>query len=212
MEKSDFLAFFHRVFGVPEQRRALLSQWHTRKPKMEYTRLSEEFYAFFYAVLYEPLRFHMHADHFCIFGTTLPVRYAWLKQQADLDFVAKMYEQRRELFATRKEFENNQFDYSGLVKVGADSELMDHTVRRQLARDFVWMCHMKGVADRHITLNLIVAVQTLLVTPQGKGDVFLGALHQALQGKCNLKEVVCWDNSPYDVHPLIPRPGGAGDQ
>lgn len=201
MDKSDFLAFFYRVFAVPEQRRQLLCHWHTRKAKMEYVRLSEEFHAFLFAVLYEPLRLHVHADHFCLFGTTLPVRYAWLTQPADREFLNKMLSGRRELFAVRKEVANNQFDYSSPVQV-AECELMDHTVRRQLARDFVWMCVSSAYNNNaHIRLNLIVAVQTLLVSPQGKGDVFLGALHQALQGKCDLNEVVCWDNSPHDTHP-----------
>jgi hypothetical protein len=146
----------------------------------------------------------MHVDYFCVFGPSLPVRYAWLEEDADRQFLARLYEQRREMFVVRKEVENNQFDYSSLVKI-ADAELMDFTVRRQLARDFVWMCKATTVpADTQVvTLNLIVAVQTLLMSPQGRGDVFLGALHQALQGRCVVKEVVCWDNSPHDVHPEV---------
>jgi hypothetical protein len=204
MEKPDFLAFFYRVFAVPEQRRVLLTQWHARRPKAECARLSDDFYAFLHAILYEPLRFHMHADYFCLFGPTLPIRYAWLKHDADREFLSRLYELRRDHFDVRKEVENNQFDYSGLVKI-RDDELIDFTVRNQLARDFVWMCVLPRAGgageNKLIRLNLIVAVQALLVTPQGKSDVFLAALHQALQGKCDLKEVVCWGNSPLQIHP-----------
>lgn len=200
MEKPDFLAFFHSVFAVPEQRRLLLTQWHTRRAKMECATLAEEFHGFLHAVLYAPMRFYLHADHFCLFGPLLPVRYAWLKEPSQRDFIQKVHAHRNELFSVRKEVENKQFECCGLTLM-LDAELVDFTVRRQLARDFVWMC-MRSENDPNIHLNLIVAIQKLLThNAQGKCDVFLAALHQALQGRCDVREVVCWGNSAYDLHP-----------
>lgn len=195
LSREEVVAFFYRIFALPENRRQILSQWHAKKSKMESVRLSHEFKAFIYTILYDHVCFHIYHDHFTIFGSSLLIPYTWLRSEQDQRFIISLFIHRKSMFINQKDFKNNQIDYSTL-KVIKDSEILSVAVKRQLIRDFVWMCREKEGA--YITLELISAIQSLLLTPEGKGDVFLGALHQALQGRCDVNEVVCWDNSPFD--------------
>lgn len=195
LSREDVAAFFYRVFSVQENRRQILSQWHAKKSKMEASRLSHEFKAFIYAILYEHVCFHIYHDYFTLFGPLLPIPYGWLRAEEDQRFIITLFMQRKEIFTNQKDFKNHQFDYSSL-KIVPDATILSVVVKRQIVRDFVWMCCEKD--KPYITLELINAIQSLLLTPEGKGDVFLGALHQALQGRCNVSEVVCWNNSPFD--------------
>jgi hypothetical protein len=196
--KFDCIAFFHRVFFL--QREALLFHWHAKKSKAEYARLSDEFYAFMRAILYEPVRFHMLKDYFLVFGPSLPIRYSFLTQAEDKAFMLKLFSTRKESFGVKKDYENNEFDYSNLTFI-KDSELIDVPTRRALLREFVWMCCK--IKEAYIFIHIVAALQRILASQEGKGDVFVAALHQAIQGRTMLKEVVCWDNSPYDTHPGI---------
>jgi hypothetical protein len=197
-QKFDTIAFFHRVFFL--QREALLHHWHAKKSKAEYSRLSDEFYAFIRTVLYEPLRFHLLKDYFLVFGASLPIRYNFLTEREDKLYMLNLFAKRKELFTVKKEYENNGFDYHGLTFI-KDSELIDIHTRRAIAREFVWMCCK--TKQTYIFVAIVAALQSVLVSTEGKGDVFVGALHQAIQGRCVLEEVVCWDNSPYDIYPKI---------
>jgi len=193
---AEIIAFIYRVFSDQKNRMILIRHWHTRKAKVEYERLANDFQLFISTILYEPLCFRIFHDHFTLFGSTLIVRYTWLKESA---FISRLLKHRKEVFLNHKDFDNNQFEYHGLKEM-KDSALLDFIARRQIVRDFVWMCVEKR--EPYIVLELISAIQSILtLVPNGKSDVFLGALHQALQGQCLLKEVVCWDNTPYDVHP-----------
>lgn len=197
-QKFDCIAFFHRVFFL--QRGALLQYWHTRKAKAEYTRLSDEFYAFMRAILYEPVCFRMLNDYMLVFGPTLPIRYTFFTKSEDRAFLLSLFADRQNVFKVRKEHDDNVFDYSQLTFI-KDNDLVDIPTRRALLREFVWMCCKTNEA--YILVNVVAALQRILVSKEGKGDVFVGAIHQAIQGRCFLKEVVCWDNSPYDEYPEI---------
>lgn len=196
LSPTEIIAFIYRVFSDQKNRIIVIRNWHTRKAKVEYDRLANDFQLFITTILYEPLSFRIFHDHFTLFGSLLVVRYVWLKES---DFISRLYRHRKEVFINQKEFGNNQFEYHGLKDM-KDASLLDFTVRRQIVRDFVWMCMEKR--EPFIVLELISAIQSIIsLVPNGKSDVFLGALHQALQGQCLLKEVVCWDNTPYDLHP-----------
>jgi len=196
--KFDCIAFFYRVFFL--QRRTILRYWHTRKAKAEYARLSDEFYTFVRVILYEPVSFHMLNDYMLVFGPALPIRYTFFTQNEDKKFILNLFADRQTAFKVRKEHDSNTFDYSQLTFIN-DNELVDLPTRRALLREFVWMCC--ETKESHILVELIAALQRVLVSREGKGDVFVGAIHQAIQGRCVVNEVVCWDNSPYDEYPKI---------
>lgn len=185
-EKEQLLSLFFRLFSLPEKRRLILCQWHAKKAKLEHETLDDDFRQFIRTILYEPLCFHLLSDHFTVFGPTLPIRYAWVQDEEDRRVFFQLFRQRKQMFVNQKEVNNGQFDYSTLVCL-KDSELFDVTVRRQLVRDFVWMCCERN--ESYITLALIKAIQSLLVL--GKKDIFLRDLHLALQGKMDVYEVVC---------------------
>ena len=188
ISKEEIIALFFRLFCLPEKRRLILCQWHAKKPKMEYDSLSEEFRLFLQSILFEPMCFHMLSDHFLLFGSSLPIRYSWIQDDVDKRVFIQLFKQRKQMFVNQKELNNNQIDYSTLVCL-KDSEILDVTYRRQLVRDFVWICCERN--ESYITLALIKAVQTLLSHAHGKGDVFLRDIHFALQGKIDVYEVIC---------------------
>jgi hypothetical protein len=187
-DKSQLASLFFRLFSLPEKRRLILCHWHAKKAKLEHESLADDFRLFIQTILYEPLCFHLLSDHFTVFGPSLPIRYTWIQDDADRRVFFHMFKNRKQMFVNQKELNNNQFDYSSLVCL-KDSELMDVVTKRQMVRDFVWICCERN--EPYIILALIKAIQTILAHARGKGDLFLGALHQALQGKIDVYEVVC---------------------
>jgi hypothetical protein len=186
--KTRVVALFYRLFFVPEKRRFFLCQWHTKKAKSEHDTLYADFRAFIQTILYEPVCFHMLSDHFTLFGPTLPIRYAWIEEEVDKKVFFHLFKERKRVFVNQKDLHNNQFDYSTLLCI-KDSELVDVLTKRQIVRDFVWICCERN--ESYIILALIKAIQSLLAHAYGKGDVFLESLHQALQGKTDVYEVIC---------------------
>lgn len=197
-QKSLVESFFYRIFGDPLKRREILIHWHSLETlHKKYTRLADFFEEFIYTILYEPISFHMYADRFQVFGDKLPIRYEWLSQE-DQTTLISMFANRKALFVVCKEFENNQFDCNTFTFEG-EKQLINHIWRRQIVRDFVWIVATKNIS--HVVLELIVALQQVLLSK--KSDVFVSAIHDAIQGRMRLTDVIAWDHSEFDVHPEI---------
>lgn len=186
--REELVSLFYRLFSLPEKRRLILCQWHAKKAKQELESLSDEFRQFIQTILYEPVCFHLLSDHFTLFGSTLPIRYAWINDDADRQVFFSLFKIRKQIFVNQRDKNNDQFDYSTLVCL-KDAEIIDIVVKRQIVRDFVWICCERK--ESYITLALIKAIQTLLTHQSAKGDPFLDALHWGLQGKIDINEVVC---------------------
>lgn len=175
---DEVQAFFYRLFCQHGHRRKLLLKWQDKV---------SDYDAFLRAVLYEKLIFKLSSSHFCLFGDALPIRYEWLTPE-DRDFVVRLFAARQTLFKVRKEYENAHFEYSGFLYV--ESDIVTRAWRRQIARDFVWFIWHR----RHVgaIVDLVGAIQNLLCGP-GSRDMFLANLHGAIQGRCNIDEVLCWE-------------------
>lgn len=210
-DAGDFRSFFFRVFCQDAaQRRKILMHYHNPYPvcKKRHTRLADVFQEFIVDILYEPIEFKLRADHFCFFARgkqSLGVYYKWLKDKERAFIVHKVFANRKTLFKTIKHFENNQFAFDGFIHdttkgKHAYEQLCDPMWQRELVRDFAWLVFAKR-NEPFIVLELIAALQEIMIThPVGKRDVFLCNLHNGLQGTCNIKEVLCWNLEPYDIH------------
>lgn len=194
------LDFLEKVFTKETQRRRIMMYWHASKGTNTAkggVRLSDRFEEFINSILYGKTQLHLRKDNFILFGSDLPVSYQWL-DRSERERLIQLVARRESLFKTRKEYENNQFDYSDPTTESGGDQVPLHW-RRQLVRDFIWMvCAKKQIASIQ---ELIVALQHISMRyPQ---DVFISTLHWSMQGKCYISEVLCWDLTPSDLHPEV---------
>lgn len=200
---DDFRAFFYGLFGESaKRRRFFLMQWQSMAAikSASTPRLAAVFETFLKHVLaYDaPVRFIMRADHFCLLAANeLRIPYTWLTDEERHFVVYRVFAHRHTLFATIKRYENNAFLLEGFVH--NSPALYDWVWGREMARDFAWLVAAKRQA--YMVHELIVALQ-LLMASHGKGrkDVFLKALHDGLQGRCDLARVPCWGLEAFDLH------------
>ncbi len=199
-----FRNFFFRLFAEDEsQRRFILKQWHSPYPvsKKKHPRLADVFEEFVVNLLYKRPQFKLRQDHFCFFGEgsdALAVRFDWLGPWARHFIIYTAFAQRETLFKSRREFENNQFAFDGFIHDGAG--ICELVWQRQLVRDFAWLTLAKR--EPYIVLELISALQSIMLTHErGRRDMFVASLHYCLQGRGNVKEVVCWGLDWNDLHP-----------
>ncbi len=192
--KESIQTFFESMFIDPFKRRDLLFNWHALRTKVQHERLARAFEDFITAILYAPMKLHIQFNSFHLFGPSLSIQYDWLTNEQRA-VIIDMVRNRNTLFRTNKEYQNNQCDYYDLIYPEQDFIQTFH--RRQLARDFVWLVFHKRQA--YMQLELIAALQSILA--KHKSDVFVAHLEQALQGRCLITEVQCWDLSEWDKHP-----------
>ncbi len=212
-DAQDFRSFFFQIFNQDTSlRRKILMQYHNPYPvcKKRHLRLADVFQEFIVDLLYEPVEFKLRTDHFCFFARGKPslgVHYKWLKEKERSFIVYKAFANRKTLFKSMKQFENNQFAFEGFVhdpkphdNKHAYEQLCDPMWQRELVRDFAWLVFAKRT-ESFVVLELIAALQEIMIShPVGKRDVFLCNLHNGLQGTCNVREVLCWNLEPYDIH------------
>jgi len=205
-----YRTFFYSIFSDPSQRRKILKQWHSRYPtnKKRHPRLASVFEEFLQSILYEPVKFKMRQTHFCFFGSgsdALSVWFSWLTDEQQEFIISTVYANRTKLFTIRKETENEtQFTFDGFIydvlpRNESYETICDPIWRRELARDFAWL--VVAQKEPFLVKELIVAIQGLrLHHASAKKDIFLGNLEAGLQGKCNVREVLCWGTGPFDLH------------
>ncbi len=190
---DDWQIFLQRIFGSEKQRRVVLFGWHSFKSKADAERLADVFYGFMFAILYERFHFHQFLDYFTIFGNAYPIRHEWLPEE-ERQFLVIAMAHRKTQYTTVREYTVGQFECSGIVHPNITLSL---PIRRQLARDFVWLIANTG--DSNAIQELIAAMQRLIV--QHHPDVFLAHLVAGLNGTCLLKQIPCWGLTAWDKHP-----------
>ena len=190
MDGNEIKSFFHRILENKQQRLYILSKWVALRcvGKVENTRVFKDFIS---AILYEPIEFHLLWDRFHLFGDLLPVRYEWLSN-VDRECIIKMFTFKETVFKSRKEYENNQIDYS--CTNFDEKNIVKIHWRRRLVRDFV--CLVWNLSNDAIILDLIVALQNIL--KDRNSDLFISLLNQSLQGRCCVYEVPCWGLAPWE--------------
>jgi len=200
-----FQSMLYRLFCEPRCRRKLLRQWHSHEGGGGATggggdgRLASVFERFIEDVLFRPVAFHMLHDRFHVFGDAYSVRYEWLAD-ADRAVVLGLYRERKSVFRVLREYHNDQFEYSRTVY--GEDDVVTWVWRRQLVRDFVWMVRARLPKDAHAHLELLAALQRLIVgKKRSRHALFLSELHAALQGQTCLDEVLCWGTHAADAHP-----------
>ncbi len=195
--QEEWEAFFHRIFAEIIQRRTILFRWQKLRQKTEATRVATAFESFLYMIMYQPISIRFMSDRMLIFGEHYPLRFQWLNNKVDKDFVASVFENRTKVFKSHRHYGNDQFDYFELHF--DEASLLPTHMRRQFARDFVWL--IADTCNSALILEMIAAIQWIIL--RKPTELFLAQLNQGLQGSCELSEVPCWDATPWDLHPLV---------
>jgi len=192
--EPDWRAFYERNFCHRQQRRFILLKWQTLKWEGAAADASERiahfFERFLRTLLYEPPAFHLRSDCILVFGDRFPVRLEWLSAE-DQRFCAHLFQLRERAFAVCKEYISGQIDYAS--PLAREASVFDQLWRHQLVRDFVHIVH--GTRRDALVLELIAALQWLLQFMPASASLetrrLLRALLAALQGRCELAEVMC---------------------
>lgn len=204
-QKSNFRAFFRALLSDESRRKPILLNWHRDFPvDSADTCVKDMFKRFICTLLYEPARLRLTNDGVFILGSALPIRKEWLSH-AERGFLNAAFDARERLFMERKEYPNEMYEYAGFVfdDDGANTKpyecLVDTAWRRQLLRDFMLYLVATKSARAHLC-SFLLAVQSVLLTNEGRTDVFLAGMHGALQGRYPIVDIPCWGLSASDMH------------
>ncbi len=163
--------FLFKLLGKRERRIHILTKW-----RMKCETLSELIIKFVDCILYSPIDVTMYPEYMRIFPTEgLEIYYSWLTCD-ELENVKTFYLKRRDYFKHCNFFKDKAFRLWGCT---ANFKIEN---RRELVRDFVNIVKM-------YEYELLYAVQQLLLNP--KADRFVKELHEAIQGRYDIKNLLC---------------------
>lgn len=210
----EFRTFFYSLFGEnPLKRRRILKNW--------YSEYSGTLYNLITSILYEPVRFRVHTDHFLLLGDAskcLAIRYTWLDARDKQFIVEQVINKRKELFKTCVVGENNHMRLDGF-KYNPESRILSpvdwkvnlaesHTGifsfvwQRELVRDLVWLVLHKSKNDAYLRNQLILDLRRINDEHiYGRRDLFISTLLQGIYGQLDVYKVPCWGFSKVDIHP-----------
>lgn len=179
--------FLYSLFGKRKRRILILARWHAQpKPPIETPQntLESITQAFITCLLKEPIVLSLYKTHIKVFNVQgMHIPHEWLFPH-EMQYINDLYARRFEVnFKSRDTFVNGTFALTGL----REAELsIQH--RRELVRDFIWMVSSRK-ADEHLwKYTLLVVFQQLLLRDR---DPLIVGLHAALQGRANLREILC---------------------
>lgn len=172
--------FLYSLLGKRKRRILILTRWHTTKCIFGDT-FEEVTFNFFRCILYEPLAISLHKTHLKLFNVNgLNIPYEWLLPH-ERQYVLHLFVNRFEYFKQKEFYLNGGFTLKFLRGT------LSKQYRREILRDFVWMCQTKDSIGSVIFLRVC---QRLLAKPK-VCDRFIHELHEALQGRAKMSEILC---------------------
>lgn len=170
--------FLFKLLGKRKRRIYILAKWHSSKC-IEGERLEDVMKNFMHCILYNPIEITLYPEYLRIFAIPgLHIYYSWLRSD-ELEFIKEIYLSRKDYFKNCNFFVDKAFRFSGCTATFS----IQH--RRELVRDFVNMY----ISIKKETFVLLYVCQQMLLNP--KVDRFIVDLHHALQGRFNIKEILC---------------------
>lgn len=182
--------FLYSLLGKRKRRILILSRWHssTEPPISGCENIQDAFVAFIKCLLYEPLSISMYPDHFKLFQVTgLKIYYAWLLP-IEKQYIKHLYMNRFDYFHCKQQFANGQFAFS---KSSIPQNFLPLQYRRELVRDFVWMFMARKDFSQINTWVIMYVLQQLMIDQRNTCDRLIVELHAAIQGKAELKNILC---------------------
>lgn len=221
---TDFRTFFFSLFAESRaKRRKFIKNWYNQYPvnKKQHTCVADVYYEFITLVLYEPIHFRVHTDHFLLLGDaskSLGVRYEWLDANERRFLEDKVFKEREALFKTCVVGVNchmhlDGFKYDPVSKIlspvkhsvdlsESHTGIFSFVWQREIVRDFVWFVLNNAKKERHLYNQLILALRRINDEHMyGKRDMFIASLLQGIYGQIDVHRVPCWGFTPADIHP-----------
>lgn len=160
-----------------------MTRWHTTKC-VEGKDTEEVLLNFAKIILYQPLEISLHKDYFKLFAIKgLHIPYDWLLPN-ERKFIWHVFYNRIEVFKQREFYLNGNFTLKTLR-----GEL-PMQYRREILRDLAWFC-LSTVGKTQIGSVLFLRVFQKLMIERSAPDRFVMEMHEALQGRCKVNEVLC---------------------
>lgn len=168
----------HNLLCKRKRRLELILYWHSDSIPFEAeTNLLNIIYRFINIILYDPVQVSMHADYFYVLRE-LKIPYALLTAE-EREIVKNLFSNRCEYFGSCEFYVTNY----KLTRYRQRLELsMQH--RREIVRDFIGLLFKK-----HYQCAVLHVIQRLLI--EKSNDLFLIAVHEVLQGRTKLSELLC---------------------
>jgi hypothetical protein len=173
-------SFIFDIVGKRNRRLLILTRW--LKKQIDIQKLFE-------IILYGPVKLEITHDRCQLLDCTfLDIEYSWLTKQ-ERDMVIHFFVNRYTFFSdvqfykTEGTFRLRHCKYD-CTKVWPIEQ------RRELLRDFIWLLMSK----KELTIepeSLLVAVGQKMMTEK-RCDRFIKEMHNALQGRANVKEILCY--------------------
>lgn len=157
----------------------IVAQWHKSGSL-------DTIYQFFDMMLHHPLQLSMHTEYFTIFaGISFPILYDWLLPQ-ERKIICEMFINRDNLFKHINFSPNTETFFFTDCKLTLNMSIQH---RRELVRDFVFLCYTKKDIADILPLIMIKISQKLMLLKHC--DVFVKRLHYAVQGHGKIEEIIC---------------------
>ncbi len=187
---SPFMEINLLLFGLLGKRKRrilILTRWLSQSNgSVVGNSIQETVSRFINLILYEPIRIHLLKDGFRIFDPPeLVIYYNWLCSD-ELAIIKELYLNRLDHFKTRNFYVNDTFHFYG---TSTELELPIEN-RRELVRDYIGLFY--GLQkDRDFVNYVMLYVCQQLLLRKGGPDSFIVGLHHALQGRFELKNILC---------------------
>jgi hypothetical protein len=180
---TELQNFLYSLLGKRKRRLLILTRWHTTQCVPGET-TEEVMCNFCKYLLYEPLELCLYKDHFKLFAIQgLKIPYDWLLPN-ERKYILHVFVNRYDYFTEQKHFYLN-----GNFTLKAIRGELPLQYRREIVRDFMWMC----MSSKHYPIGRILFLRICqrLLREHSPPDRFLLQMHEALQGRCKLQDVMC---------------------
>ena len=175
MEIVESLIF--DVIGKRNRRLLILTRWLKKKVDIQ---------QFFEIILYKPVQLELIHDRFQLVDCSFfDIEYSWLTKQ-EREMVIKLFINRYNYFGDVQFYKTEGTFRLRQCKLVCKWPIEQ---RRELVRDFIWLLTSKKENNPEI---LLLRVCQQLMTQEEKCDRFVKEVHNALQGRGSLKDLICY--------------------
>lgn len=176
IEKSEIETFLYSLLCKRKRRACILMHWFACKS------CPFELEDFFKYLLTEPIKISIYPQYFRIFEKQgLNIYYTWLTE-SEQAFIKKMFKHRMQLFKSN-EFYMNSTGFLLRNCIFSSLNMWPIENRREMLRDFVCMFLSKFEFGNVLLVGICQKYWHL--------DRFVLELHNTLQGRGEIKDVLC---------------------
>lgn len=173
-------SFIFDILGKRNRRLLILTRWLTKEINLQ---------KLFECILYQPVKLQITNDRVRILDCDfLDIEHGWLTQE-ERKMLETLFVHRYTLFGDVQFFKTEGTFMLRQCKINTN-KLWPIEQRREILRDFVWLL----ISKKDIQIypeSLLLGICQKLIATRKKPDRFIEEMHNALQGRGNINEVLC---------------------